>query len=71
MVPENLRVNQEREGKKIEERIAKEARCLDDLKARYQNLTEDLQRSEIVTMSVEGVIVSAQAAIARAQALTP
>ena len=38
-------------------------------KVSYQNLPDDLQRSEIVTKSVEGVIASAQAAIAKAQAL--
>ena len=32
-------------------------------------MADDLQRSEIVTKGVEGVIASAQAAIAKAQAL--
>jgi len=55
--------------KEIEEQIAEEARCLDDFKARYQNLVDDLQRSEIVTKSAKGVIVSVRAVIAKAQAL--
>ena len=65
----NLRVNQERDWKEIEERIAKEARCFDDFRACYQNLTDDIQRSEIITNSVEGVTASAQVAIVKAQAL--
>ena len=41
-ISENLRANQEQERKEIEERIAEEARCLDDSKISYQNLTGDL-----------------------------
>jgi len=37
---ENLRADQEREQKEIEEQIVEEARCLDNFRARYQNLTE-------------------------------
>ena len=55
-VSENLCANWEREQKEIEERIADEAHCLHDFKACYQNLTDDLQRSEIVTKSAEGMI---------------
>ena len=49
--------------------MAEEAHCLDDFKALYQNLVDDLKRSEIVTKGAEGVITSARAAIAIAQAL--
>ena len=48
-VSENLRASQERERKKIEEKIAEEARCLEEFKARYQNLKDHLYRSEIIT----------------------
>ena len=48
-VSENLYINQERERKEIEEQIAEKAHCLDDFRTRYQNLADDLQRSEIVT----------------------
>ena len=41
-VSENLRPSQEREKKEIEEQIAEEARCLDDFKTRYQDLTDNL-----------------------------
>ena len=37
--------------------------------ASYQNLIDNLQRSEIITNSVEGVIASARATIPKAQAL--
>ena len=47
----------------------KEAHCLDDSKVSYQNLTDDLQRSEIVTKGTEGVIASVRAVIAKPQAL--
>ena len=47
-VSENVYINQERERKEIEEQIAKKARCLDDFRTHYQNLADDLQRSEIV-----------------------
>ena len=65
----SLCATQEPEWKKIEEYIDEEARYLDDSKASYQNLTDDLQRSEIVTKNAEGVIASAQTAITKAQAL--
>ena len=41
-VSENLCTNQEWDRKEIKERIAEEAHCLNDFKARYQNLTDDL-----------------------------
>ena len=44
-------------------------RHLNDSKASYQNLTDDLQRSEIITKSVESVIASSWVAIAKVQAL--
>ena len=68
-VSENLHANQERERKEIGERIAEEARCLDDFKACYQNFINDLQRSRIVTKNAESVIASARAAIAKTQVL--
>jgi len=42
---------------------------LDDSKASYQNLTDDLKSSETITKSAEGVIASAQAAIAKVEVL--
>jgi len=68
-VSENLRAKQEWERKEIKERIAEEAHCLDDSKASYQNLVDDLQRSEIVTKGAEGMVASIRAAIVKAQAL--
>ena len=65
----HLRANQKQERKEIEKRIAEEAHCLDDSKASYQNLADDLQRSKIVTKGAKGVIASARAAIAKAQTL--
>jgi len=42
-VSNSLRVTQEREQKEVEEQIGEEGRCLDDSKASYQNLSNDLQ----------------------------
>jgi len=65
----NLSATQERERKGIEEQIAEEAHHLNDSNASYKNLTDDLQRSVIVIKNAAGVTVSAQATIAKAQAL--
>ena len=64
-VSEDLRGNQERERKEIKEQIVEEARCLEDSKASYQNLTDDLQRSEIITKDAVGVIASAELQLLR------
>ena len=58
-VSKDLHPNQEGELKEIKEQIVVEAYCLDDSKASYQNLTDDLQRSNIITKGAEGVIASA------------
>jgi len=67
----SLRAIQEREQKwkEAEEQIAEEVCHLDDSKVSYQNLTENLKWSEIVTKTAEGVTASARAAIVKAQAL--
>ena len=57
------------ERKEFEGQIAEQACYLDDSKASYQKLTDDLQRSKIITKNAEGIIASAQAMIAKAQAL--
>ena len=54
-VPENLHANQEWKRQEIEGRIAEEACPLDDFEDCYQNLIDDLQKSEIVTKSAERV----------------
>ena len=62
----NHRSTQEYERKKIEVQIAVQSCHLNDSKARYQNLTDDLQRSKIITKSMQGVT---RAVIAKTQAL--
>ena len=69
VVLNNLRAIQEHERKEVEEQIAEHACHLNDFKVSYQNLTDDLQRFEIVTKNAEGVITSARAAIAKAHVL--
>ena len=60
---------QEYERKEMEEQITEEARHLHNFQADYQRLVDDSRESEIVTNSVEQVIPTAQANIAKAQAL--
>jgi len=47
----DFRTAQECEQKKVEEQIAKQTRHLDDSKASYQTLTDDLQQSEFIPKS--------------------
>ena len=49
--------------------MVEEARHLHNFQADYQRLVNDSNESEIVIQSTEQVIATAQAAIARAQAL--
>ena len=49
--------------------MAEEARHLHNFQADYQRLVDDSKESEIIIQSVEQVITTAQAAIAKAQAL--
>ena len=65
----NLRATQKYDWKEVEEQIAEQARHLNDAEVNYQNLTNDLQRFEIIAKSAEGVIASARVMIAKAQAL--
>jgi len=64
-----LRATQKCEQKEVEEQIAEQSRHLDNSKASYQNLIDDLQRTEIITKCTEGATASARAAIAKEQAL--
>ena len=50
-------------AKDVEEQVVEQACHLDDSKANYQDLTDDLQRSEIITKNTKGVIASARPAI--------
>jgi len=65
----DLHAAQERDRKEVEEQIAEQACHLVDSKASYQNLTNNLQICKIVEHNAEGVIVSAQASIAKPQTL--
>ena len=60
---------QEHEKKEIEEQMAEEARHLHNFQADYQRLVDNSRESEIATNSVEQVIATARATIAKAQAL--
>ena len=42
---------------------------MDEIKASYQSLSSDLQKSELNVKSIEGVIACARKIIAKAQAL--
>jgi len=65
----NLRATQEHEQKEVEAQIAEQARHQDDSKVNYQDLTDDLQRFEIITKNTKGVMASARATIAKTHAL--
>ena len=60
---------QEHERKEMEEQMAEEARQLHNFQADYQRLVDNSKESEVITKSVEQVITTARAAIAKAQAL--
>jgi len=60
---------QEYEKKEMEEQMAEEARHLQHFQADYQRMVDDSKEPEIVIQSAEQVIATAQAAIARVQAL--
>ena len=54
----NLRATKEHEWTEVGEQIAEHACHLNDSRASYQNLTNDLQRSVIITKNAEDVISS-------------
>ena len=64
-----LRATQKYEQKEVEKQIAEHSRHLDNSKASYQNLIDDLQRTEIITKCTEGATASARAVTAKVQAL--
>ena len=53
----------------MKEQMAEEARHLYNFQASYQRLVDDSRESEVVTKNADQVITTAQAAIARVQAL--
>jgi len=65
----NLRAEQEHLREEAEKEIAKQALHLDETRASYQGLSNDLHKSKPNAKSAEGVITSAWEAIAKAQAL--
>ena len=68
-VSEDLRIKQERERKEIEEQIVECTYHIDDSRASYQSLINNIHQSKIISKIAENVIASARMVVAKAQAL--
>jgi len=64
-----LLTTQEHERKEMEDQMAEKVRHLHNFQAKYQRLVDDSKEFEVVTKNAQQVIITARAAIAKAQAL--